>query len=103
MLDRSPDDELGSGDEDDSDSEIDESMETTHDGERTIYPWMKKIHVAGVGMYYLLCRLRGGVSWSRFFNPLSLDARNSRHGSCRQLRLLLGVAAYPKSNPTFFA
>lgn len=53
MLDRSPDDELGSGDEDDSDSEIDESMETTHDGERTIYPWMKKIHVAGVGMYLL--------------------------------------------------
>lgn len=104
MLDRSPDDELGSGDEDDSDSEIDESMETTHDGERTIYPWMKKIHVAGVGMY---CTFYADYEWgslSRFFNPLSLDARNSRHGSCRQLRLLLlGVAAYPKSNPTFFA
>lgn len=49
MLDRSPDDELGSGDEDDSDSEMDDANETTHDGERTIYPWMKKIHVAGVG------------------------------------------------------
>lgn len=55
MLDRSPDDELGSGDEDDSDSEMDDANETTHDGERTIYPWMKKIHVAGVGTY-LLCR-----------------------------------------------
>lgn len=71
MLDRSPDDELGSGDEDDSDSEIDESMETTHDGERTIYPWMKKIHVAGVGMYYyLLCRLRGGGFVESIFQPL---------------------------------
>lgn len=49
MLDRSPEDELGSGDEDESDSDMDDANETTHDGERTIYPWMKKIHVAGVG------------------------------------------------------
>ena len=51
MLDRSPD-ELGSicNDDDlgDSDSEDDLMCETT-DGERIIYPWMKKIHVAGVG------------------------------------------------------
>jgi len=51
MLDRSPD-ELGSNDNDDdlgdSDSEDDLMAETT-DGERIIYPWMKKIHVAGVG------------------------------------------------------
>ncbi|KAH8369338.1 hypothetical protein KR009_008809 [Drosophila setifemur] len=50
MLDRSPD-ELGSNDNDDdlvdSDSEDDLMAETT-DGERIIYPWMKKIHVAGV-------------------------------------------------------
>ncbi|KAH8243386.1 hypothetical protein KR032_007101 [Drosophila birchii] len=50
MLDRSPD-ELGSNDNDDdlgdSDSDDDLMAETT-DGERIIYPWMKKIHVAGV-------------------------------------------------------
>ncbi|EDW96442.1 homeotic protein deformed [Drosophila yakuba] len=50
MLDRSPD-ELGSNDNDDdlgdSDSDEDLMAETT-DGERIIYPWMKKIHVAGV-------------------------------------------------------
>lgn len=27
----------------------DDETETTVDGERIIYPWMKKIHVAGVG------------------------------------------------------
>lgn len=51
MLDQSPD-ETGSNelDEDigDSDSEEEILGETT-DGERIIYPWMKKIHVAGVG------------------------------------------------------
>lgn len=51
MLDRSPD-ELGSTglDDDMLDSDTDDDMmaETT-DGERIIYPWMKKIHVAGVG------------------------------------------------------
>lgn len=53
MLDRSPD-ELASNDNDDdlgdSDSDDDLMAETT-DGERIIYPWMKKIHVAGVGKY----------------------------------------------------
>lgn len=53
MLDRSPD-ELGSNCNDldelcESDSDLDEDTETTVDGERVIYPWMKKIHVAGVG------------------------------------------------------
>lgn len=51
MLDQSPD-ETGSHelDEDmgDSDSD-DEILGETTDGERIIYPWMKKIHVAGVG------------------------------------------------------
>ncbi|XP_055700047.1 homeotic protein deformed [Phlebotomus papatasi] len=53
MLDRSPD-EMGSHGNDmddlgDSDSEAgDDANETTTDGERIIYPWMKKIHVAGV-------------------------------------------------------
>lgn len=54
MLDRSPD-EMGSHCNDmdelcDSGSDMgDDETETTVDGERIIYPWMKKIHVAGVG------------------------------------------------------
>lgn len=55
MLDRSPD-EMGSHGNDmdelcGSDSDLDDTdtNETTMDGERIIYPWMKKIHVAGVG------------------------------------------------------
>lgn len=49
MLDRSPD-EMGSHDNDDDlDSDVDDMEETTTDGERIIYPWMRKIHVAGVG------------------------------------------------------
>lgn len=53
MLDRSPD-EMGSHGNDmdelcGSDSDLESDNEITHDGERTIYPWMKKIHVAGVG------------------------------------------------------
>uniref|UniRef100_A0A182NN44 Uncharacterized protein n=1 Tax=Anopheles dirus TaxID=7168 RepID=A0A182NN44_9DIPT len=52
MLDRSPD-ELDSNDGDmdelDSDNDLgDDLMHATSDGERIIYPWMKKIHVAGV-------------------------------------------------------
>lgn len=52
MMDRSPD-EMGSHGNDmddlcgsDSDLDDDDMIETT-DGERVIYPWMKKIHVAG--------------------------------------------------------
>lgn len=56
MLDRSPD-EMGSNGLDDDllDSDTDDDMmaETT-DGERIIYPWMKKIHVAGVGKFILI-------------------------------------------------
>lgn len=54
MLDRSPD-EMGSHCNDmdelcDSGSDLgDDDTETTVDGERIIYPWMKKIHVAGFG------------------------------------------------------
>ncbi|KAG5674039.1 hypothetical protein PVAND_004029 [Polypedilum vanderplanki] len=50
MGDRSPD-ELGSQDNDlDDELDSDDDMEgtTTSEGERIIYPWMKKIHVAGV-------------------------------------------------------
>lgn len=57
MLDRSPD-EMGShGNDDDmisDDSDHGDGDNTggeTTDGERIIYPWMKKIHVAGVGMF----------------------------------------------------
>lgn len=52
MLDRSPLDELGSQDNDcDDDLDSDDDLEgtITSEGERIIYPWMKKIHVAGVG------------------------------------------------------
>lgn len=53
MLDRSPD-ELGSHDNDLDDLDSDDDMEEgsiAGDGERVIYPWMKKIHVAGVSKY----------------------------------------------------
>lgn len=53
MLDRSPD-ELGSiaNDDDLGDTDTDDDiMAESTDGERIIYPWMKKIHVAGVGKY----------------------------------------------------
>lgn len=56
MLDRSPD-EMGSHGNDmdellGSDSDLDDDdddNEITYDGKRKVYPWMKKIHVAGVG------------------------------------------------------
>ncbi|XP_055587715.1 homeotic protein deformed-like [Uranotaenia lowii] len=51
MLDRSPDElDSNDGDLDDLDSDVDPSEDGIHvtsDGERIIYPWMKKIHVAG--------------------------------------------------------
>ncbi|XP_052865941.1 homeotic protein deformed [Anopheles cruzii] len=52
MLDRSPDElDSNEGDLDELDSDndlVDDLMQATSDGERIIYPWMKKIHVAGV-------------------------------------------------------
>lgn len=52
MLDHSPDELCSPGLDDDlGDSDTDDELmlaEST-DGERIIYPWMKKIHVAGVG------------------------------------------------------
>lgn len=49
MLDRSPDEMGSNGNDDDlGDSDTDDEINDT-DGERIIYPWMKKIHVAGVG------------------------------------------------------
>lgn len=50
ILDRSPAD-TGSQDNDLDELESDDELEGTlaSDGERVIYPWMKKIHVAGVG------------------------------------------------------
>lgn len=45
MLDRSPD-EFCSGDDGDSDSDMDDGNETTVDGERVIYSWMRK---GGIG------------------------------------------------------
>lgn len=53
MLDRSPD-EMEADDLDALDSDEDGDDGTIgggSDGERIIYPWMKKIHVAGVGSY----------------------------------------------------
>lgn len=52
MLDRSPDEMGSNGNDDDlGDSDSDDDINDT-DGERIIYPWMKKIHVAGVGEYF---------------------------------------------------
>lgn len=48
ILDRSPD-ETGSQDLDELESDDDLEGTLASDGERIIYPWMKKIHVAGVG------------------------------------------------------
>lgn len=53
LIDRSPDD-MGSQDNDlDDELDSDDDMEgtVTSEGERIIYPWMKKIHVAGVGEF----------------------------------------------------
>lgn len=48
ILDRSPGEGSQDNDLDDMDSD-DELGTMASDGERVIYPWMKKIHVAGVG------------------------------------------------------
>lgn len=48
IMDRSPD-ETGSQDLDELDSDDDLEGTMASDGERIIYPWMKKVHVAGVG------------------------------------------------------
>lgn len=74
MLDRSPD-EIGSHGNDldelcASDSDLDDDAnETTTDGERIIYPWMKKIHVAGVGKLFPLNLL------SDFFVAKQINSR----------------------------
>lgn len=49
IMDRSPQ-ESASQDNDLDDMESSDDMDDTiDDGERIIYPWMKKVHVAGVG------------------------------------------------------
>jgi homeobox protein HoxA/B/C/D4 len=48
ILDRSPDETGSQEDLDDMDSDDDMDGTMASDGERVIYPWMKKIHVAGV-------------------------------------------------------
>lgn len=52
IMDRSPQ-ESASQDNDLDDLDSDDEMEETlaSDGERIIYPWMKKIHVAGIGEF----------------------------------------------------
>lgn len=50
-LDRSPDETGSQEDLDDLDSDDDINGTLASDGERIIYPWMKKIHVAGVGKF----------------------------------------------------
>lgn len=50
IMDRSPDETASQDlDELDSDDEFEGTMAS--DGERIIYPWMKKVHVAGVGKW----------------------------------------------------
>lgn len=52
ILDRSPDEvESQDLDDDDLDSDMEDIETAGEDGERIIYPWMKKIHVAGVGKF----------------------------------------------------
>jgi hypothetical protein len=94
IMDRSPDD-LGSQDndlDDELDSDLDEDLEgtTTSDGERIIYPWMKKIHVAGIGEH------RKGSFYSdailrvrNFFPRMLLLLLHHRHPFSLSLSLLL--------------
>jgi hypothetical protein len=49
MLDQSPDESGSHLDDLDSDTDCCDEGTIASDGERIIYPWMKKIHVAGVG------------------------------------------------------
>lgn len=52
ILDRSPDETVSQeNDLEEIDSEDDLEGTTTSDGERIIYPWMKKIHVAGISEF----------------------------------------------------
>lgn len=51
ILDRSPDEVSQDNDLDELDSDDDLEGTMASDGERIIYPWMKKIHVAGVGKF----------------------------------------------------
>lgn len=41
-------------DDEDLDSDMEDIETAGEDGERIIYPWMKKIHVAGVGKFHIL-------------------------------------------------
>lgn len=76
MLDRSPMDELGSQEDcdDDLDSDDDNEGTVTSEGERVIYPWMKKIHVAGVGkeIFYFLFKFFQDAILCYFFQHSSL-------------------------------
>jgi len=60
ILDRSPDETASQDNDLDELESDDEDLEGTaaSDGERIIYPWMKKIHVAGVGKF----RIRNSFS-----------------------------------------
>lgn len=75
MLDRSPMDELISNDDctDDLDSDDEENEGTiTSEGERIIYPWMKKIHVAGGEIYFLKLNFKTPFCDS-FYSDTSLN------------------------------
>lgn len=102
MLDRSPD-ELGSHGNDmdelcGSDSDLDDDEnQTTTDGERVIYPWMKKIHVAGVGKWFSIFnfflsprkRKKGKTSEKSFSNSYGQSVISKVLPSLRQKNLFL--------------
>lgn len=89
-MDRSPG-ETGSQDNDMDDLESDDDLDGTmaSDGERIIYPWMKKIHVAGVGKSDETCERNARRHFAIFFfllhsehHPLSPHYSNLSRGCC---------------------
>ena len=64
-------------DEEDQDDLDDEQMELDQDdssesGDRVIYPWMKKIHVAGVGEFKLFKGVLRPFSFCNYFIHITL-------------------------------
>lgn len=72
IMDRSPG-ETGSQDNDMDDLESDDDLDGTmaSDGERIIYPWMKKIHVAGVGKSDETCERNARRHFAIFFSSFT--------------------------------
>jgi len=72
ILDRSPDETASQEDLDELESDDDLEGTMASDGERVIYPWMKKIHVAGVGKLSINISLTPFCNLSARFLLLSI-------------------------------